>query len=384
MAYGHEDSMDHFPNYGSSRSRQDYSVSWGDVQDPATSHAADREKELAGVANEIAGLKGPDRSSSASTGFDFNRKQRRAFQREEDLEARNPPEDMYEEINWLVEEQQRMRKAKREKKLKEKEEGDPFDENYSTSEDERWKGHRNRDRDTDEDLCSSEPRIRASKRAHEETGDADVNKPHERKRPDLKIEGVTYKGNNAGGDPGSESEGQMENDFQVLKLNRFLSDPGEGGVLSGKKRNVEDYGTDSGTERHAEESIQSKGREKIRKEKKTRKTGTSPSSHAGAPIEATTSQEGQEMVEEDKVTQPLFQKGVRGQWGGVRENPTTTTIDPRTILTGSSHQPTQQTNHRRYTQVPPRSSHSRRSRPSQARGNLCSPTDSNRTLCLRP
>ena len=57
---------------------------------------------------------------------------------------------------------------------------------------------------------------------------------------------------------------------------------------------------------------------------------------------------------------------------------------PRTILTGSSHQPTQQTNHRRYTQVPPRSSHSRRSRPSQARGNLCSPTDSNRTLCLRP
>jgi hypothetical protein len=63
------------------------------------------------------------------------------------------------------------------------------------------------------------------------------------------------------------------------------------------------------------------------KEKKARRTGKSQLSYAEAPTEATTSQEGQETVEESSITQLLFQKGVGGQWGGVRENPTTNTID---------------------------------------------------------
>jgi hypothetical protein len=87
-----------------------------------------------------------------------------------------------------------------------------------------------------------------------------------------------------------------------------------------------------------EGSIRSKGREKVRKVKKTRKTGTSPTPHAGSPIKVTTSQEGQDTVEENKVTQPLLQKGVGGQWGGVREVPTTTTLDiPRaSVIDGNT------------------------------------------------
>ena len=129
----------------------------------------------------------------------------------------------------------------------------------------------------------------------------------------------------------------MEDDFQELKLVRYLTDPLEGGVLSGKKRNVEEYGTDSETERRAEKMTRLTKEGKITKEKKTRRMEKTQVPSTGAPTEATTTREEQETVEGDSVTQPFFQKGMKGQWGGVRGNPTTTTIDaPRGNVTEPS------------------------------------------------
>ena len=343
----YEKSKDHIPNYGSSRDHQETRVSWEGVQEEENSHASHRERELADLAMEMAGMKEPDQSSSASTGFDLNKRQTRELQRSDWAEARESPENLYEEGNTLFE--QHLKKWKdekpmRERKQKEKEERDPFDENYTLSDDENWRKRNNRDFDSDEDYNSSGPRSRVAlypkeeegpvtepkrqkKRIRKETGGSDDNNPHGRKGSDSKTTGDTDEGDIAGGDPELEEEGQVEDDFQELKLDRFLTDPLEGGVLSGKKRNVEDYGTDSETERRAEKMTRSKKEEKIMKEKKTRRTEKSQSSYTGALTEATTSQELQETVEGNSVTQPLFQKGVGGQWGGVRENPTTTTID---------------------------------------------------------
>ena len=92
IARNHEDSRDHFPSHGTSQNRPDRVITWGDIPDLTTSHAADRDRELAGLAEEMAGLKGPDPSSSASMGFNLNKKQRRELQREEYRIARDPPE----------------------------------------------------------------------------------------------------------------------------------------------------------------------------------------------------------------------------------------------------------------------------------------------------
>jgi hypothetical protein len=204
----YEKSKDHIPNYGSSRNRQENSVSWGDVQEQENSHASHREKELAGLAMEMAGMKKPDQSSSASTGFDFNKKQTRELQRSDWAEARESPENLYEEGNALFEQHLKLWKDERpmrERKQKEKEERDPFDENYTLSDEENWRRRNNRDFDSDEDYNSSEPRSRVplypkeeegpvtepkrqKKRIREETGGSDDNNPHGRKGSGSKTE----------------------------------------------------------------------------------------------------------------------------------------------------------------------------------------------------
>ena len=94
-----------------------------------------------------------------------------------------------------------------------------------------------------------------------------------------------------------------------------------------------DYGTDSEDDRRAERLARvTKERRKVKesKESKKRRTEKTRDESTMAPTYATTTLEEREIGEGDgfsRQNQPIFQKGVGGQWGEMRGNPTTITVD---------------------------------------------------------
>ena len=91
-----------------------------------------------------------------------------------------------------------------------------------------------------------------------------------------------------------------------------------------------DYGTDSENERQAEKLVRvtkERRRAKESKENKRRRAEKTQEQSTRTPTNATTTREKQEIGEGDSVSRPIFQKGVGGQWEGMRGNPTTITID---------------------------------------------------------